>query len=75
MLELIGACLSLQDASPEAAPVPTSSTCQSTRADRTNLAVTDLLWHSEILCANLEELHEKLTEALLACEGHHDADH
>eukprot|EP00434_Breviolum_minutum_P038047 symbB.v1.2.033741.t1/scaffold4235.1/size42661/1 len=22
-----------------------------------------------------EELHEKLTEALLACEGHHDADH
>jgi hypothetical protein len=23
----------------------------------------------------LQELHEKLTEALLACEGHHDADH
>ena len=22
-----------------------------------------------------QELHEKLTEALLACEGHHDADH
>ena len=24
---------------------------------------------------NLQELHEKLTEALLACEGHHDTDH
>ena len=26
-------------------------------------------------CISCQELHEKLTEALLACEGHHDADH
>lgn len=30
---------------------------------------------SSKICISCQELHEKLTEALLACEGHHDADH